>query len=476
MLFALQKRELSQKQLFLIGGACAVILGVGIAVASAPIILVSVILFAFSALVFASPFFGLGLVVFLLPFERLGAYESAFGTIRPSQAIAALLLIAWGVRFLLSRRAARPNPLILPLALFITVNILGLTVAQNLAYGIAILAVTAFTIACGMMIPQIVRSERQLRALMGVLLAAAALTSLFGLFQFLGDLKGLPESITGLRPLYTKAVLGFPRIQSTALEPLYFANYLLIPTCVLYALFLRRKNIVPSWAAFLLLALFATNLALTVSRGGYLGAIAGIGAITLLSLRQFLRLRVLLSIILGVVLVAILVPRILQLGDVARINVETFTRHVGDIFFGASFAERADTVEQARALFWSSPWVGIGPGNFGPAVAIHPLVKPPGGWRIVNNETIELLAETGMFGLLAIVVVVVMLFLRSMKIILRAGPASHATAIHLGLLGGLIGSITQYQTFSVLYIMHVWVLVGLLVAAQNILLYGDDHA
>lgn len=476
MPFALPKREFSQKRLMLFGGACAVVLAAGISVASAPVVLFAIIALGFAALVFRSPLFGLGLVVFLLPFERLGAYESAFGTIRPSQAVAALLLVAWGIRFLLSRRRALPNPLLLPLAVFIAVNILGLTVAQNLAYGIAILSVTVFTVACGMMIPQIVRSERQLRTLMRVVLAAAVLTSLFGLFQFLGDLKGLPESITGLRTLYTKAVLGFPRIQSTALEPLYFANYLLIPTCLLYALFLRRRNIVPTWAAFLFLALFATNLALTVSRGGYLAAIAGIGAITLLSLRQFLRLRVLLSILLGVALVAILVPRILQLGDVARINVETFTRHVGDIFFGASFTERTETIEQARALFWSSPWIGIGPGNFGPAVATHPMVKPPEGWRIVNNETMELLTETGIFGLLAIIAAVVILFLRSAKIILHATQPSVATAAHLGFLGAFIGIIVQYQTFSVLYIMHVWVLIGLLLAAQNLLLYGEEHA
>lgn len=476
MLFSLTQRALSRRQLIVCGAVLAGLLVVGMYLSSQPLVLAALIVLGLAAVIFKSPFVGLGLIVFLLPLERLGAYESSIGTIRPSQAIAALLLVLWGVRFLLDRQRSRPNPILIPITLFLAVNILGLTVARNVTYGLAILVITAFTIACGMIIPQIIRSERQLRVLAGVLFVAASMACLFGLFQFLGDLNGLPESVTGLRPLYTKDVLGFPRIQSTALEPLYFANYLLIPLCLLYALFLRRRNIMPSWIAFFFLALLATNLALTVSRGGYLGAIAGIGTITLLSLRQFLRLRVLLPLVLGVVFVALLVPRILVLGDVARINVETFTRHVGGIFFGASFLERNETIEQARALFSTSPWIGIGPGNFGPTVAAHPLMKPPAGWRIVNNETMELLVETGVFGLMSIVAAVVILLMRSTKIILRSRLSTLTTAIHLGLLGALVAVIVQYQTFSVLYIMHVWVLVGLLIATQNLLLSGENHA
>jgi O-Antigen ligase len=57
--------------------------------------------------------------------------------------------------------------------------------------------------------------------------------SIFGLFQFVGDLVGIPPMFTLLREHYTKIVFGVPRVQGTAVEPLYFAGMLLIAIFVL---------------------------------------------------------------------------------------------------------------------------------------------------------------------------------------------------------------------------------------------------
>lgn len=57
--------------------------------------------------------------------------------------------------------------------------------------------------------------------------------SIFGLYQFFGDLIGIPSTFTLLREHYTKAVFGVPRVQGTAVEPLYFAGMLLIAIFVL---------------------------------------------------------------------------------------------------------------------------------------------------------------------------------------------------------------------------------------------------
>jgi O-Antigen ligase len=57
--------------------------------------------------------------------------------------------------------------------------------------------------------------------------------SIFGLYQFFGDLVGIPTAFTLLREHYTKIVFGVPRVQGTAVEPLYFAGMLLIAIFVL---------------------------------------------------------------------------------------------------------------------------------------------------------------------------------------------------------------------------------------------------
>jgi O-Antigen ligase len=57
--------------------------------------------------------------------------------------------------------------------------------------------------------------------------------AIFGLYQFFGDLAGIPPVFTLLREHYTKLVFGVPRVQGTAVEPLYFAGMLLIAIFVL---------------------------------------------------------------------------------------------------------------------------------------------------------------------------------------------------------------------------------------------------
>ncbi len=430
----------------------------------------------FALVVTRSPLAGLLVVAFFLPLERLGAYESAVGTIRVSQVVALLTMLAWGFCFIF-RRGVRmhPNPLVLPLTVFLAINVLGLTQAPNLSYALGILMLTTFTVLVSWLVPQLVTDEQSLRRVVRALIISAGLVGLFGLFQFLGDSIGLPATITGLRELYTKSVFGFPRIQSTALEPLYFANYLLLPLGVLYALFLSRGIILRQWLAFLLLALLSANLVLTVSRGGYMGFGALLLVVTIFALRQFFRMRIILPLVIGVLLVGLFVSQVVNLGDVSKVNAETFVTHIQNVFYGPSFLERVDTFGQAKQALWQSPWIGLGPGSFGPFVAAHPLVKPEGGWKIVNNETMELLVETGILGFLALMTAVVIVVLRSLRAFRQQQADRMVRAVHLGLFGAFIGVLVQYQTFSVLYIMHIWFLLGLLVASQNLLLRSNHH-
>lgn len=433
---------------------------------------------AVAAVVLArKPFFGVLLIAFLLPFERIGAWESPYGTIRPSQVVALLTLVVWLFQLLRHRDfSLRRHPLFIPLAIFLAVNVVGLTQALNPSYAVLVLLLTAFTLLVSGLVAQYVDAERRLVLLTRALLVSAAVVAVFGLFQFIGDAVGLPTNVTGLRPLYTKEIFGFPRIQSTALEPLYFANFLLLPLGLAYSLFLHTASPRWRWALFLLFGLLSVNLVLTVSRGGYAGFVVLLLLITVLSLRRLFRLQNFLPLIVGAAVVTLAVSQVLRFGDLQGVNTETFIRHVQDVFTGPSFAERVETLAAAQQAFWQSPWVGVGPGGFGPFVAVHPLVRPASGWLIVNNESLELLAETGLLGFLSMLAALALLFLRSLKVLLR-GASGTAAAIHLGLLGALGGALTQYQTFSTLYIIHIWFLVGALVAAQNILLLSyADHS
>lgn len=456
----------------------ALILGISLGYLTSittPIIIVTGLLGGvFTILIFKQPVIGIFLISFFLPFERIGAYELGGITIRISQVIAIVTLLGWFFYHLFTHSFPfKKNPLILPLIIFILINFISLVNAENLERSGTVLIYTVFTVIFSLVIPQLVEKKEQIDKIVKIILISAFIVGVFGIFQYLGDILGLPQTVTGLRDLYTKEVLGFPRIQSTALEPLYFANYLLLPIGLLCALFLSKDSRFKYYQQAFLLILLVTNLVLTVSRGGYLAFVALLLIIAIFFFRNLFTPKKIIVGSLAAILIIFITLRFLGLEDIQ--NLETFREHVVvNVFYGAAYSERVETLQTALSGFRLHPWVGIGVGGFGPFAAVHSYQPPPEGWRIVNNEFVELLSEVGLLGFLSFIAVLLILFFRSIRAIQKAQD-KYLKAVMVGLLAALVGVIVQYQTFSILYIMHIWFLIGLMVSVQNIILTSKER-
>ncbi len=419
--------------------------------------------------IFKSPFFGLATVIFLLPFERIGSVDIASLTVRPSQIVAIVTIVAFVWERLVSGRfTLQKNPLVIPVIAFLISNLFSLFNALNPNRGVEVLVFTLFVAVVSFTVPQIITTREQVKKIIFVLMVSAVLVCVFGIFQFVGDLIGLSPKLTGLGELYTKGVFGFPRIQSTASEPLYFANYLLFPLSVATSLLLATKHHrTLVWLALVLL--LGVNFVLTLSRGGYLGligvlAVLGVGHYKKVFSKKNLSLYVVILVV-----IAVSGGFLLGLSENAREAVDAFWKQAFNFSGGASIEQREDTITQALNAWEGHPYLGIGPGNFGPYVAEQPLITPVKGWLIVNNETIELLAETGVIGTLLFYLIVVVLCVTSLRAVLKARDPYIRTVL-LGTLAAFVGVIIQYQTFSTLFVLHIWVLMGFLVALQNIAL------
>jgi hypothetical protein len=59
---------------------------------------------------------------------------------------------------------------------------------------------------------------------------------------------------------------------------------------------------------------------------------------------------------------------------------------------------------------------------------------------------------------------------RSVKALIRVRDP-FMQAVLSGVFVGFIGILVQYNTFSILYIVHIWFTVGLLIALQNMVLH-----
>jgi O-antigen ligase len=421
---------------------------------------------ALAVVIFRNPLHGLYLLAFFLPFERLGSYDISGVTVRPSQVTALLTLAAYLLAMLAKRSFPVPKlPHLAPLAIFAVIGTAGLLNAPNLPRSLLVFGFTLFTISISLLVPLVLRSKTQLTTLLKFLFGAMVIVTIFGLYQFAGDLVGLPPELTGLRDLYTKDVLGFPRVQSTALEPLYYANYLLVPLAILLSFFMSRDRTIPPLFVTGLLGLGLVNLVLTVARGGYI-AFAVTAAIILIYYFAQLKLftwRNFFYLLSGVLVSLVIVSQLVDIQEVS----ENFVGHVSDLFGGASYSERVEMYEVAYSAWLEHPWVGIGSGSFGPYQSWHPMVVPEQGWKIVNNEYLELLAENGILGLLAISVTFLIVLVRSVKALTVTRDPLLRTVL-VGVLAGFAGILVQYNTFSILYIVHIWFMVGWLVALQNL--------
>ena len=409
------------------------------------------------------PIWGLPALVFLLPFERIGSFETHLSgttlTIRPDQLVGAALIL---VCLLEWRRLSFKFPIdkleLLPV-IYLLAGVLSLSGAISVKRGLFVLGFSVFMWVLFLVVRRLAISADL--SLLGKILGVTTLVALlFGLYQFMGDTFGLGIHWTGLREAYTKAVFGFPRIQSFAQEPLYLADFLLIPLGIFASLLLRK----PNRRHALIVGLLSLVITMTLSRGGYAGSIMIliIVAVVFWSRRGALVLG-------GVVLAGILAGMLFISGATfwqqeGVQKIENFTHQATNVETGASVSERSQWRHMALDAFKGRPIFGIGIGNFGRwAHQQNPAVPEA---AIVNNEPLELLAETGVVGFGAILAFVLAILWRSWRALREATDEMHRIWL-VGLTAAVIGIGGQYQTFSTLYITYIWVALGLLVAVQD---------
>ena len=205
----------------------------------------------------------------VLPFERIPTVEYHGFTFKASY-LAGLLLILWAIfniKLLVQKSFTASDRLLLLFGLIASIaTLIGYHEPRNLI----VLALWWLMIMLYFVSSRLISAPK----IEGVILAITTIVCLFGVYQFIGDSLGLPTTYTGLRDEYTRIVLGFPRIQSVALEPLYFSNFLVVP---LFLALKRSGEIYKFWNKYWWLSvLILINIILGQSRGAYLSHIVSL--------------------------------------------------------------------------------------------------------------------------------------------------------------------------------------------------------
>jgi len=409
----------------------------------------------------------LALLVFLLPFERIPSYKFAGITLRLSL-LAAALVIVRATWIYLQNRGLKLSFTVKSLLAFLLWLVIITPVSINLTRGAEVTVFTFFTAFTALGITVLLRREH-LNLLLRSLLLSATMVGVFGLYQYFGNVLGLGAKFTGIQDRYSYQLFGFPRIQATSLEPLYFAAYLLLPLSIIISAYslgqLSRRWL---W----LLWLLGTDLFLTVSRGGNLAFVIMLSAFLTVSLFSKWSFRRLATIVLIVIIsygcALLLISKLNhppQGVGKGKGGLASYSQQIQTTGLEGGGDERAQARKSALVIFKQHPLIGIGPGNYGPYIQHN--VKPVSGWVIVNNETLELLAETGIIGFFLFMVFAASLFVMGARaVVIEKDPLSRAWL--LGLLGFLLAMAIQYQTFSTLFIVQFWVAIGLLLATSGL--------
>ncbi|RME58278.1 MAG: O-antigen ligase domain-containing protein, partial [Caldilineae bacterium] len=325
--------------------------------------------------------------------------------------------------------------------------------------------------------------SRQARWLAAGLLVGGSLQALLGIYQFLFRVG--PEAFL---------LMGrFMRAAGTFHQPNPYAGYLglTLPVAVSLALFawqraaalaagLRERTEALAWAVFTTAAagLMGLGLLASWSRGGWLGAVAGVGLVVVLRSRRALVLSLFGLLILAVLAVGgavnpSLVPAAVteRLADVpAYLGVgvmEVVRQPVTDENF--SVIERLAHWIAAVRMWEAHPWLGVGPGNYPvvyPGVRL-PLWEDPLGHA--HNIYLNVLAESGLTGLAAYLIMWVTV---AGRLVRRLGREEDPwqRALIVGVLG-VLAHLTVHNLFDNLFVQGMHLHVALWLAGT---LKGED--
>jgi O-antigen ligase len=254
---------------------------------------------------------------------------------------------------------------------------------------------------------------------------------------------GAQEQIRGSHTLWGVDLPANPRLRGTFINPNHLALYLEMGLAVAFAWGwwaarrardepqIERRLLLFAGPALVWLTLFV-GLALTGSRGGLLGALVGVTAQGILAggarsggsrRRWRTALLGLGAAAAGLLIVALAIG--LREGTLGRV----FTAQ-GDVGVGGRLAEYAAVLRLWRRF----PLTGTGLGSFS---AAFPLVQPAlleGTWWHAHSDVLELLATTGVLGVLLAAVGVAAL-VRRLLTVLRGHGRSEDRAAALALLG-----------------------------------------
>jgi putative inorganic carbon (HCO3(-)) transporter len=234
---------------------------------------------------------------------------------------------------------------------------------------------------------------------------------------------------------------------------------------------LRSVNGLPVFAVGSATAVALMAVIFSWSRGAWLSLAAAAAVLVLFWPQKLWQGALLLAVGAGLLLGGS------QVGLVPASVTERITSFSEDLRFGDvrgeditdenyAVLERLAHWQAALGMAQDQPWFGVGFGNYEPAYADYALINWPYPLGHAHNYYLNLLAETGIVGLLAYVGMWTAVFWQTIRVIRRSDGWQRGVA--LGLLG-VWTALTVHHLVDKLYVNNIYIQLGALFGLLQLL-------
>ena len=384
-----------------------------------------------------NPLVAFGALLASVPFLTLLTIEAGDFSVTLTEPLVALLALSWAARAVRRREAwnttARGQSLVAAFGLVFVAVLCSSLVASRTGLAIKEIAKWAELVFVLGFAASELRTYGHRRAIVLVMLLAASLEAVYGIYQYASG-SGPAEFTLG------EALRAYGHFE----QPNPFAGYLatLLPLGLALLASAPRADRSAGFLG-LAVALLSAAIVVSLSRGAWVGV--GVAVLCMLGAWSQSSRRAIAPVLACVGLVVLLtaaniIPgawadRLVAIGenfgvfDVRTVNVTTENFAV---------VERMAHWQAGWEMFLDHPWLGVGAGNYPARYDDYSLP----GWREplghAHNYYLNMAAEAGLPGFVALVAALVVLFRTVVRGLIAAAPGSESRVLLVGLLGSFV--------------------------------------
>jgi putative inorganic carbon (HCO3(-)) transporter len=377
--------------------------------------------------------------------SRVSAVGGAELTVYQGVFFASLALYVWMVAT--GREKLQRTPADVWLLLLLAVALTALPAAQDVRTGLVAFISLVSSVLLAFLVVGVATTTARLRVALVAFLAIGATLGALALFEHF--------QLFALQPYYITYYDGI-RARTTFEDPNVLGGVLAAATALGIPLAAAERRARRATLLWCLVGVAAVGVVMTLSRGAFLGLIAGsLVAVFIAPMRWSVRVVLVLAGI-GAVLALVFVV----------LSPEWVASKVTGIASNDSARYRIYLAASAWRMFSAHPF-GVGPGNFETAIGTYRDARVPASLLASHTTYLTILAEIGFLGLIGIAAGILVTLWGVTKAALTAVTTEIRTSASAAL-AGLVVLLVQSMTYGLETSKFLWFLVGASLAAAAI--------